>query len=50
MCRVRSSYWNCTPALRKEYPNPFLVKIVRAITEKVPDALFCSNGVCGQSC
>lgn len=37
-CGVRSRYWNCTAALRKEYPNPFLVKIVRAITEKVPDA------------
>ena len=47
-CGVRSRYWNCTAALRKEYPNPFLVKIVRAITEKVPDALFCSNGRCAE--
>lgn len=42
---MRRSYWSCETALRKEYPNPFLVKIVRAMAEKVPDALFCSNGL-----
>ena len=32
---MRRSYWNCTSALRKNYPNPFLVKIVRAMAEKM---------------
>lgn len=46
---MRRSYWNCTSALRKNYPNPFLVKIVRAMAEKVPDVLFCSNGSAARS-
>ena len=33
---MRRSYWNCTSALRKNYPNPFLVKIVRAMAEIGP--------------
>lgn len=41
---LRRRYWNCATALQKEYPNPFLVKIVRAMMEKVPNVLFCSNG------